>query len=96
MQIQVSAEAANAIVDSLEFAIEILQQQHDAELPLFTDVNISHLRRSIEDLQMIRVSYMLIARNAAKEQREGRANGSNESRWASAASFNRNGPHDII
>jgi hypothetical protein len=75
MQVQISTEAAQAVVDSIEFAISTLTSLYDSdELASHMELGLADIRRSIEDLQMIRVSYMLIQRNAAKEQRKNRAN----------------------
>jgi hypothetical protein len=74
MTIEISKLAADAMVDGVELAIAIITdvyEHHDThEYP----ASLADLRVCIETLQMIRVSYMLAARNAAKEQRKDRAN----------------------
>jgi hypothetical protein len=65
-QIEISAEAATTVVDSLELAIEILEDTYHEYDPS-TDANyVYQIRRSIEELQMIRVSYMILARKGGR------------------------------
>jgi hypothetical protein len=73
MKIEISKLAADAMVDSLEYALKTLEEIHASD-ELDDVYRLAQLRTAIENLQMIRVSYMLASRNAAKEQREGRAN----------------------
>lgn len=68
MTIQISASDAAATIDSLETAIAVLTDELDRAIDddSYTDYTAPALRRSIEDLKMIRVSYMLLARNGGR------------------------------
>jgi hypothetical protein len=68
----ISAKHAAELVDSLDYALTLLQDRYDNAGG--TD-DVASLTAAIENLQMIRLAYMLAQRNAAKEQRKGRANG---------------------
>ena len=69
LQIQITKTDADAMVDSLETAIRIAQHEYnnESEIGEATQFMLADLRRCIESLQMIRVTYMLASRNAAKE-----------------------------
>jgi hypothetical protein len=57
------------LIDSIEFAI---QQIHaDVQTGALHDGYI--VKRTLQNLKMIKISYLLEQRNAAKEQRKGRA-----------------------
>lgn len=67
MNIQISKSAADAMVDSIEFAISQLESNYHDDIWYLLHGNqaLVSTRRAIEDLQMIRVTYMLAARKAA-------------------------------
>lgn len=65
MPIHISPSDAKAVVDSIELAISVLEERYHDCAP-FSIIPDREIRKAIEDLQMMRVSYLLIARRAAK------------------------------
>jgi hypothetical protein len=71
-QIQIQITDTTASIDALELAIDTLQACRDNG-----QLTFQYADSAITELQMMLVAYRLIQRNAAKEQRKGRANSFN-------------------
>jgi hypothetical protein len=68
LKIQIQKIDADRLVDSLEIAIAIVQNEFEGELELGgSNYSAAQLRNAIEDLQILRADTMLASRNAAKE-----------------------------
>lgn len=69
MQIKFEPKALSATIDSLEFAITIV-----AEHQWFTRAMEQQSAAVVQELQILRTTFMAAQHNAAEEQRKNRAN----------------------